>query len=214
MMLWLMLLFGQSLNMNQQPIIVKDEGVQQSTTRATVINCTGTGVTCSQSGTTMTLNASGGGGGAPVDATYITQTANATLTNEQALSSLSTGVVKVTNGTGALSTAVSGTDYAPPTSGTALQAGNGSGGFSAYAGTSCTNQFPRSLSAAGAATCASVALGTDVSGTLAAGNGGLGATQPTCGAGQFLTCNGTSCSCSTPAGGSGTSPLILAFGAF
>ncbi len=63
MMLWLMLLFGQPMNLNQQPIIVKDEGVQQSTTRATTINCTGTGVTCSQSGTTMTLNAAGGGGG-------------------------------------------------------------------------------------------------------------------------------------------------------
>lgn len=56
--------------------------------------------------------AGGGGGGAPTDATYITKTSNATLTNEQALSGLSTGVVKVTTGTGALSTAVAGTDYA------------------------------------------------------------------------------------------------------
>ena len=46
--------------------------------------------------------------GAPVDATYITQTANSTLTNEQALSTLSTGIVKVTNGTGVLSTAAAG----------------------------------------------------------------------------------------------------------
>lgn len=51
-------------------------------------------------------------GGAPSNATYITQTANGTLTNEQALSSLSTGLVKVTTGTGVLSTAVGGTDYA------------------------------------------------------------------------------------------------------
>lgn len=42
---------------------------------------------------------------APVGATYITQTADATLTAEQALSSLATGLVKVTTGTGALSTA-------------------------------------------------------------------------------------------------------------
>jgi len=34
---------------------------------------------------------------------------------------------------------------------------NTSGAFAAYAGTSCTNQFPRSLNAAGTATCASVA---------------------------------------------------------
>jgi hypothetical protein len=56
--------------------------------------------------------AGGGGGGAPTDATYITQTSNATLSAEQALSSLTTGIVKVTNGTGVLSTAVAGTDYA------------------------------------------------------------------------------------------------------
>lgn len=48
--------------------------------------------------------------GAP-DATYITQTASSDLSAEQALSSLSTGLLKVTTGTGALSTAVAGTDY-------------------------------------------------------------------------------------------------------
>lgn len=64
---------------------------------------------------------SGGGGGAPTTATYITQTADATLSNEQALSSLSTGLVKVTTGTGVLSTAVASTDYGPPT--TALATG-------------------------------------------------------------------------------------------
>jgi len=41
--------------------------------------------------------------GAPVDATYITQTANGTLTAEQALSSLATGIVQVTTTTGVLS---------------------------------------------------------------------------------------------------------------
>lgn len=49
--------------------------------------------------------------GAPPDATYILQTADSTLAAEQALSSLSTGLVKVTNGTGVLSAAVAGTDY-------------------------------------------------------------------------------------------------------
>ncbi len=48
---------------------------------------------------------------APQDATYITQTANGVLSNEQALSSLSTGLVKVTTTTGVLSTATAGTDY-------------------------------------------------------------------------------------------------------
>lgn len=51
----------------------------------------------------------GGGGGAPIDATYIVQTANGTLTNEQALGALATGVLKNTTSTGVLSIAT-GTD--------------------------------------------------------------------------------------------------------
>ena len=47
---------------------------------------------------------------------------------------------------------------------TGLVLGNGAGAPTAYGGTSCTNQFPRSLNASGAATCASVAIGSDVSG--------------------------------------------------
>lgn len=42
------------------------------------------------------------GGGAPGDATYITQTVNATLTAEQALSTLATGIMQVTTGTGVI----------------------------------------------------------------------------------------------------------------
>lgn len=51
------------------------------------------------------------GGGAPTDATYITQTANGTLTAEQALGTLSTGILKSTTTTGVVSIAVSDTDY-------------------------------------------------------------------------------------------------------
>ena len=50
-------------------------------------------------------SAEGGGGGAPTDATYITQTAHASLSNEQALAALASGVVKNTTGTGVLSVA-------------------------------------------------------------------------------------------------------------
>src|SRR3990172_4160773 len=87
-----------------------------------------------------------GGGGAPVGATYITQTAHVDLTAEQAMSASGTGLVLNTTGTGVLSI---------------------------FAGTSCTNQFPRSLSASGAATCASVAdadLASNYSGIGACGN--------------------------------------------
>jgi len=42
--------------------------------------------------------------GAPTNVTYITQTPNATLTNEQALSTLATGYAKITTGTGVVGT--------------------------------------------------------------------------------------------------------------
>jgi hypothetical protein len=50
----------------------------------------------------------GGGGGAPTTATYITQTPDAGLSAEQALSALGTGIVKNTTATGVLSIAVAG----------------------------------------------------------------------------------------------------------
>lgn len=40
--------------------------------------------------------------GAPIDATYITQTANSSLSNEQALSTLSTGIMRVATTTGVI----------------------------------------------------------------------------------------------------------------
>lgn len=82
----------------------------------------------------------GGGGGAPVDATYITRTANTTLTSEFAMGTLASGLVHNTTTTGT------------PT---------------IYAGTACTNQFVRSLNSSGTATCASVVLGTDTTGNYA-----------------------------------------------
>jgi hypothetical protein len=51
-----------------------------------------------------------------------------------------------------------------------------------------------------------------LTGTIAGTSGGFGAAQPTCGAGQFLTCNGTTCSCGTPSGGGGGSGVNVASG--
>lgn len=66
-----------------------------------------------------------GGSGAPTTATYIVKTADAGLSNEFALSTLSTGLLKVTTTTGALTTAVAGTDYLSPSgSGASLTALN------------------------------------------------------------------------------------------
>lgn len=95
----------------------------------------------------------GAGTGAPTTSTYITATADATLVNEVALGSLTTGLL--------INTATTGV----PT---------------VYAGASCTNQVIRVLSASGAATCSTItsafvdssiitsggALGTPSSGTL------------------------------------------------
>lgn len=56
----------------------------------------------------------GGGGGAPTNATYITQTPDASLSAEQALSSLSDGLLK--HASGVVSRAAPDTDYTTPTS--------------------------------------------------------------------------------------------------
>lgn len=48
-----------------------------------------------------------------------------------------------------------------------------------------------------------------LAGVVPAANGGLGAVQPTCGAGQFLTCNGAVCSCDTPVSGGGGSSNVV-----
>ncbi len=64
---------------------------------------------------------------------------------------------------------------------TGLALGNGVSPFTAYGGTSCTNQFPRSLSAVGAATCATIA-NTDLANssvTIGSTNVALGATAAT-----------------------------------
>lgn len=54
----------------------------------------------------------GGGSGAPTNATYITQTPNASLSAEQALSLLASGILKSATGTGVVSIATAGIDYA------------------------------------------------------------------------------------------------------
>lgn len=57
-----------------------------------------------------TLNATA----APIDATYLVQTSNGTLTNEFALGSLPTGILKNTTSTGVPTIAAAGTDYVAP----------------------------------------------------------------------------------------------------
>lgn len=95
-----------------------------------------------------TESGSGSGGSAPINATYITQTPNGDLTNEQALSLLGTGLMKNTTATGVVSIAVNGTDYYGPGTPTIIpvpEGGTGAGTFTAYspifAGTTATGPF-------------------------------------------------------------------------
>lgn len=131
----------------------------------------------------------GAGGGAPADGTYWVRTADGTLSDETVMGALGTGLVLNTTTTGV------------PT---------------IYAGASCTNQFPRSLSAIGAATCASVALAADVSGTLPVANGGTGLTSGTSGGVLAFTASGTLASSAALTanqlvigGGAGAAPAAL-----
>lgn len=78
-------------------------------------------------------SAGGGAGGAPTDATYIVQTANGSLSNEQALAALATGIVKNTTTTGVLSIAAAGTDYYAPGGTDVAIADGGTGQSSATA---------------------------------------------------------------------------------
>ena len=66
---------------------------------------------------------SAGLSGAPTTASYITQTAEAGLSGEQAMGALATGIVKNTTTTGVQSIAVEGTDYYAP-GGTAIADGD------------------------------------------------------------------------------------------
>lgn len=80
-----------------------------------------------------------GAGGAPTNATYLTQVAEAGLDSEQALGALGTGLMKNTTTTGVVSI---------------------------YAGATCAGQFVRALDASGAATCEPVVSADITNGTV------------------------------------------------
>ncbi len=150
---------------------------------ALVLSCCGDGGTVTP-GPWVPGGGSGDGGScsscSPIGAQYWTGAADGTLTAEKNLGALSTGLVK-----------------------------NTSGVPSQYAGTSCTNQFPRSLNNSGAATCASVSMSADVTGTLPEANGGTGAGAITCTSGQAVTSNGSAYSCTSgPFAAGGSSPQV------
>lgn len=127
-------------------IAVADGGSGRSSATAYAVICGGTTATGAHqsiasvgtSGHVLTSNGAGAlptfqasAGGAPTGATYITQTANGSLTNEQALDALGTGIMKNTTGTGVISIAAEGTDYYGP-GGTDIPVADGGTGTSSH----------------------------------------------------------------------------------
>lgn len=105
-----------------------------------------------------------GSTGAPTDATYVTQTSNSTLSAEQALGSLATGILKNTTTTGVLSIAAAGTDYLDPAAiGVTVQAYDTD--LTTYAGITPSANIQSFLGSADYSTARSnlgVAIGTNV----------------------------------------------------
>lgn len=113
-----------------------------------------------------------GGSGAPTTATYITQTANGSLSAEQALASLATGILKNTTTTGVLSIAVAG-DFPTLNQNTTGTAVNLSGTPALPNGTTATTQSQADASTK-LATTAYVDTGLGgKAGTGAVGSSGL-----------------------------------------
>lgn len=106
-------------------VIIYDEGADKG--NAIILDCVGAGVSCAVSSAIATITIAGGGG-APDDAGYWVDTANASLTAERNLGALTTGLV--------LNTVTAGV-----------------GVPSAYTGATCTNQAVTALNASGGATC-------------------------------------------------------------
>lgn len=136
MVLWPALALGQVTS--APGVELRDEGASQGLVQK--LDCVGSAIACSKSGVVGTLSITSG---APVDATYITQTPDPTLTSEQALSLLSNGLMF-----------------------------NSAGVVSIYGGTSCTNQVVRVLSSSGVATCVTI-TSSYTSGTFPADSHGL-----------------------------------------
>lgn len=132
-------------------------------------------------GTSARISGAGGSSGAPTDSTYITQTANAVLSAEQALASLSSGIMRVAATTGVVTSLTTSADIAANISD---ESGTG---FLAYT-TSPVFTTPNlgTPSAAVLTNATGLPAASVVAGTFGAGNftfqGTLGATRYSSGA--------------------------------
>ena len=86
---------------------IRDEGTDQG--RVKIVDFAGAGVSAAVSGAVATITIAGGGG-APTDATYLTQTANGSLSAEQAIGLLASGIMRVETTTGAVTSLTTSAD--------------------------------------------------------------------------------------------------------
>jgi len=101
---------------------------------------------------------------APIAATYITETSNGSLTNEFALSSLATGILKNTTTTGIPTIAIAGTDYQVPiTAGDVIT----SGATSTIGASKVTNAMLAGSIAYSKLSLTGAILNTDLAGSIA-----------------------------------------------
>ena len=135
-------------------VLELDSQIQISSSGGVIANNCGAGQYASGIASTGTLTCSAPSGGAPTDATYITQTTNGSLSAEQALSELSSGIMRVATTTGVVTSL---TD----SSGIAANVSDETGSGALMFGTSPT--FTTSLTAA---TGAAIRTNTTASNTL------------------------------------------------
>lgn len=155
-------------------VLVKNAGTPLGP--VTAINC-GVNTTCSRSGSTATITASGGAGGsgAPVDGGYVVLSGfTSGSTNERTLAAGNYTVID-TGTAGQVQV-----DWAHGLTCTAGQALTSSG----TTALACTSSIATATSCSAADEAANLAV--------------------SCVGGEFVTCDGTSCSCATPAGGGGS----------
>lgn len=136
------LTLGATADLSAERILTAGSGISFSDTGANgTLTVTNTGVTSAVAGTAISVSGATG-------AVTVTNTGVTSLTG-------TSNQVLVSGSTGAVTLSLTGPHNFTTLTGLAL--GTGTSALGAYGGTSCTNQFPRSLNASGVATCASVA---------------------------------------------------------